>query len=145
MHLPWYVFAIGAAVIWGMHYPMVDFALKRLSIYSVLLLTVIPVFLLMPFFMRQLEIDIDTFKLLPGKEQLLILAISITSTAGAVLLYSSINNKNATLASLIEVTYPVFVVFFAYVFYRQMHVTPSVFFGGLMILVGAGLIIYNHQ
>lgn len=145
MQLPWYVLAIGAAVTWGMHYPMVDFALKRLSLYSVLLLTVIPVFLLMPFFMRQLENDIVTFKLLPGKEQLLILAISLTSTAGAVLLYSSINNKNATLASLIEVTYPVFVVFFAYVFYRQMHVTPSVFIGGLMILFGAGLIIYNHQ
>jgi drug/metabolite transporter (DMT)-like permease len=76
---------------------------------------------------------------------LLILAIAITSTAGAVLIYSSINNKNATLASLIEVTYPVFVVFFAYIFYRQMHVTPSVFIGGLMILFGAGLIIYNHQ
>ena len=42
-------------------------------------------------------------------------------------------------------TYPVFVVVFAWLFYRHMHVTVSVFAGGLMILVGAGLIIYNNQ
>jgi drug/metabolite transporter (DMT)-like permease len=42
-------------------------------------------------------------------------------------------------------TYPVFVVLFAYVFYRQMHVSASVFVGDLMVLVGAGLIIYNNQ
>ena len=40
--------ALGAALIWGLHYPLVDFALKRISIYSVLLLTVLPVLLLMP-------------------------------------------------------------------------------------------------
>ncbi len=61
------------------------------------------------------------------------------------MVYMAITGKNATLASLIEMTYPVFVVLFDYLFYRQMHVTSSVFIGGLMILVGAGLIIYNHQ
>ena len=60
-------------------------------------------------------------------------------------MYLAISGKNATLASLIEMTYPVFVVLFAYLFYRQVHVTPSVMIGGFMILVGAGLIIYNNQ
>jgi drug/metabolite transporter (DMT)-like permease len=61
------------------------------------------------------------------------------------MVYLAITGKNATLASLIEMTYPLFVVIFAYVFYRQMHVTPSVFVVGLMILIGAGLIIYHNQ
>jgi drug/metabolite transporter (DMT)-like permease len=60
------------------------------------------------------------------------------------MVYTAITGKNATLASLIEMTYPLFVVIFTYVFYRQMQITPSVFAGGLLILVGAGLIIYNH-
>jgi drug/metabolite transporter (DMT)-like permease len=55
-----------------------------------------------------------------------------------------ITGKNATLASLIEMTYPLFVVLFTYLFYRQMYITPSVFVGGMLILVGAGLIIYNN-
>jgi drug/metabolite transporter (DMT)-like permease len=64
---------------------------------------------------------------------------------GEVMVYLAISGKNATLASLIEMTYPLFVVIFAYVFYKQMHVTASVFIGGLMVLVGSGLIIYNNK
>ena len=145
MSIPWYVAAIGAAIIWGIHYPLIDFAMKRLSVYTVLLISVLPVLFLMPVFIRDLARDVDVFKLLPTNEQWLVAAIGLTSTLGAVLLYLSVNSKNATLASLIEITYPVFVVLFAYLFFRQVHVNTSVILGGLMILVGAGLIIYNNQ
>jgi hypothetical protein len=37
------------------------------------------------------------------------------------------------------------VILFAYILFRQIHVNLSVLFGGLMILLGAGLIIYNNQ
>lgn len=145
MNLPWYVTAIGAAVIWGMHYPLIDFAMKRLSIFGVLLLGVIPVFLLMPLFLRQLASDVDVFKLLPGKEQWIILALTLTSTLGATLVYLSISNKNAPLASLIEITYPLFVIFFSYLFFKQVHLSESVVFGGLLIFSGAAIIVYNNQ
>ena len=145
MSIPWYVAAIGAAIVWGIHYPLIDFAMKRLSVYTVLLIGVLPVLFLMPVFIRDLARDVDVFKLLPTNEQWLVAAIGLTSTLGAVLLYLSVNSKNATLASLIEITYPVFVVLFAYLFFRQVHVNTSVILGGLMILVGAGLIIYNNQ
>jgi len=145
MSIPWYLAAIGAAIIWGIHYPLIDFAMKRLSVYSVLLISVLPVLFLMPMFLRDLARDIEVFKLLPTNEQWLVAAIGLTSTLGAVLLYLSVNSKNATLASLIEITYPVFVVLFAYLFFRQVHVNTSVILGGLMILIGAGLIIYNNQ
>lgn len=145
MQIPWYIPAIGAAIVWGIHYPLLDFAMKRISIYGVLLLSVIPMFLLIPLFLRELAADIDQFKLLPAKEQWIISAIMLTTTAGAVLIYLSIHNKNATLASLIEISYPLFVVFFGYVLFKQVHVNLSVVLGGLMILIGASLIIYNNQ
>ena len=145
MSIPWYVTAIGAAIIWGIHYPLIDFAMKRLSVYTVLLISVLPVLFLMPVFIRDLARDVDVFKLLPTNEQWLVAAIGLTSTLGAVLLYLSVSSKNATLASLIEITYPLFVVFFAYIFFRQVHVNTSVILGGLMILLGAGLVIYNNQ
>ncbi|MCG6938492.1 MAG: DMT family transporter [Gammaproteobacteria bacterium] len=145
MQIPWYIPAIGAAIVWGIHYPLLDFAMKRISIYGVLLLSVIPMFLLIPLFLRELAADIDQFKLLPVKEQWIISAIMLTTTAGAVLIYLSIHNKNATLASLIEISYPLFVVFFGYVLFKQVHVNLSVVLGGLMILIGASLIIYNNQ
>ena len=145
MNIPWYVTALGAALIWGVHYPLVDFALKRVSVFSVLLLTVLPVLLLMPVFLRDVANDLDAVQLLPVRQQLMIAAIGLTSLLGAVLLYISIAGKNATLASLIEITYPVFVAFFAYLIFRQIHLNTSVVVGGLMVIAGAGLIIYNNQ
>ena len=144
MQLPWYVTALSAAIVWGIHYPLIDFAMRRLSVYSVLLISVIPIVLAIPLFTRQLGHDVEVFRMLPLNEQWMIAAIGATSTLGAVLLYLSINSKNATLASLIEITYPLFVVIFAYLFFRQLHLTPSVIIGGLMIMAGAGLIIYHN-
>lgn len=145
MQLPWYVAALGAAVLWGIHYPLIDFAMKRISVYSVLLISVIPIVLVAPLFYNALSSDVQTFRGLPLNEQLMILVISITSTLGAMFVYLAIDSKNATLASLIEITYPVFVVFFAWLFFRQLHVNASVIAGGMMIIIGAGLIIYNNQ
>ena len=145
MQFPWYLAALGAAIVWGMHYPLIDFAMKRVSVYSVLLISVIPIFLLMPVFMRDIARDIDVYRTLPTMEQLIIAAVGITSTLGAVFLYMAVDSKNATLASLIEISYPVFVVLFAWLFFRQVHVNTSVITGGVLIIVGAGLIIYNNR
>ena len=145
MNVPWYLTALAAALVWGIHYPLVDFALKRVSIFSVLLLSVLPILLLMPVFLRDLARDLDAVRALPGSEQGMIAAIGLTSLLGAVLLYLSIAGKNATLASVIEITYPVFVAVFAYVIFRQVHLNASVVIGGLMVMAGAGLIIYHNQ
>ncbi len=145
MQIPWYVAALGAAVTWGVYYPLVDMAFTRISLYSVILLSMIPVFLVMPLFMRTLSNDIETVKALPSSEQWVILSLGLIGLFGEVMVYLAITGKNATLASLIEMTYPLFVVLFAWLFYRQMHVTVSVFIGGLMILVGAGIIIYFNK
>ena len=69
MQIPWYVTALGAALVWGIHYPLIDFAMRRLSVYSVLLLSVIPVVLVMPLFTRQLARDVGVFKNFPATEQ----------------------------------------------------------------------------
>jgi drug/metabolite transporter (DMT)-like permease len=145
MSIPWYVTALAAALIWGIHYPLVDFALKRISVFSVLLLSVVPVLLLMPIFLRDLAQDLNSVRTLSLMEQGTIAAIAVTSLLGAVLLYLSIAGKNATLASLIEITYPVFVVFFSYILFKQLHLNTSVIFGGVLVIAGAGLIIYNNQ
>ena len=145
MHIPWYIAALGAAVTWGIYYPLVDMALKRISLFSVILLSMIPVLLFTPLFLKTISNDIETVKLLPASEQWIIGGLGLIGLFGEVMVYLAISGKNATLASLIEMTYPLFVVLFAYIFYRQMHVTTSVLVGGLMVLFGAGLIIYNNQ
>jgi drug/metabolite transporter (DMT)-like permease len=114
-------------------------------LFSVLLITFIPVLLLAPFFSEQLHSDVQRFRLLPVSEQWIILVIAITSLAGTSLVYLAINSRNATLASLIEISYPLFVAIFSYVLFRQMHINTSVVIGGILVMAGTALIIYNNQ
>ena len=69
----------------------------------------------------------------------------LTGTAGTVLIYLSIGSKNASLASLLEISYPAFVILFAYLLFRQVHVNAAAILGGLMTLLGAVLIIYSNR
>lgn len=144
MQLPWYVTALGAAMIWGIHYPLVANALKRLSPVGVLMLTAIPVLLVSVVFYRHLAADYVVIKAMDWGSKLIVIALSVTSILGAVLLYMSINSRNATLASLIEISYPVFVVLFSYLLFRQIEISPSVAAGGLLVFAGVALIILNN-
>lgn len=145
MQIPWYLAALGAALSWGVHYPLVGFALQRISLFGVLLLTTIPIILLAPFFAGQLHTDVQSFRSLPTSEQAMITTISLTSLAGAAFVFLAIGSKNATLASLIEISYPVFVALFSYVMFKQVHLNASAAMGGLLVLVGTGLIIMNNK
>lgn len=144
MQIPWYVTAIGAALIWGIHYPLVDHALKKLSLVSVLLLTALPIVALALFFHRTLAADYAAWATLDTGPKVKVLALALTSLLGSVLLFLSIAGKNATLASLIEISYPVFVAMFAFVLFREIHVNTSVIIGGLLVFAGVALIIWNN-
>jgi len=144
VRLPWYVAALGAALVWGLHYPLVGFALKRVSMVSVLFLTALPIVVLAPFFYATLAADYAALKTFSWPVRAGVLALGITSTAGAVLLFLSIAGKNATLAALIEISYPVFVVLFAWLIFREVQVNASVIAGGLLVFTGVCLIIGNN-
>lgn len=144
MQIPWYVTAIGAALVWGVHYPLVDHALKKLSLVSVLLLTAWPIVVLGFIFHRTLAVDYAVWATLETGPKLRVLALALTSLLGSVLLFLSIAGKNATLASLIEISYPVFVALFAWLLFREVHVNASVLVGGLLVFAGVALIIMNN-
>lgn len=144
MQIPWYVTAIGAALVWGVHYPLVDHALKKLSLVSVLLLTTLPIFVLALFFHRTLAADYAVWATLDAGPKVRVLALALTSLLGSVLLFLSIAGKNATLASLIEISYPVFVAVFAWLLFREIHVNTRVIIGGLLVFAGVAMIIWNN-
>lgn len=140
LNLPWYVWALAAALAWGIHYPLVDNALKKLSLPGVLLLTALPILILVPFFARELAQDAHLLRASNWSQRLWLLAPALSSLAGSALLFSAIANKNATLASLIEVSYPAFVALFAWLLFRELHVTPSALLGGGLVIAGVVLI-----
>jgi drug/metabolite transporter (DMT)-like permease len=143
--IPWYVAALGAAVVWGIHYPLIDFALKRVSLMTVLLLTAIPVLLLVPFYRHVLVADARTLAQLGAGERWTVLSVAVTSLLATVLLFVSIDRKNATMAGLIEITYPLFIVLFAWLLFREVHLTWTAALGGLLIMAGAAIVIAGSR
>ena len=71
-------------------------------------------------------------------------AIMFTSILGTVAAYKAIHSSNATVASLIEITYPLFVAICAIVLFQENHLSWSIAIGGTLILLGTGVIIYFH-
>ncbi|QKT04447.1 EamA family transporter [Ectothiorhodospiraceae bacterium 2226] len=143
-HLPWYITGLGAALMWGIHYPLVEHALRKVSLAAVLLLTALPILAVAVIYRHNLARDLVLLGELDWRARLPIFALALTSLGGTVLLFTTIGNKNATLASLIEITYPLFIVLFTWLLFRQVHLTPAVAAGGALIMLGAALIIASH-
>jgi drug/metabolite transporter (DMT)-like permease len=145
MQLPWYIPAIAAAVVWGVHYPLIENALKRVSLVTVVLLTAAPMALVALAFPARLAADWRALTALPPGERWLILAIALTSLAGTVLLYLAVRGRNATLASLIEISYPAFVAVFAWLLFREWQLNAGVLLGAGLVFAGTVLIILNSR
>jgi drug/metabolite transporter (DMT)-like permease len=145
MSIPWYVPAIAAAVVWGLHYPLIEHALRRVSLTTVVLLTAAPMALVALAFPARLAEDWRTLGALAPGERWLIAAIAFTSLAGTVLLYLAVRGRNATLASLIEISYPAFVALFAWLLFREWQLNAGVLFGAALVFAGTALIIVNSR
>ncbi|MEI6673490.1 MAG: EamA family transporter [bacterium] len=64
----------------------------------------------------------------------LFILITVLYLISSSLILVAIKNKNATVASLIEISYPIFVVLFTYLFYKNIQIHRQTILGGSMIL-----------
>ena len=71
--------------------------------------------------------------------------VAVTSLLATVLLFVSIDRKNATMAGLIEIWYPIFIVLFTWVLFREVHLTWTSALGGLLIVAGAVIVILSSR
>jgi drug/metabolite transporter (DMT)-like permease len=67
------------------------------------------------------------------------------SAFGAYLTYAAMSAKNPTLASLIEISYPLFVVLFAWLFFREMQLNAMTMIGGALVLAGVAVITLGER
>lgn len=144
MTVAWYVYALMGAIIWGLHYPLIG---KVLSVASPLTIYTIPnilLFITLPFWYKVLIEDIQNIVAAPTAIKASVVALMFTSILGTIAVYKAVHTSNATLASLIEITYPIFVALISTYLFHQDHVTLPVGIGGGLILLGTSIIIYFH-
>lgn len=138
------MYALCSAIIWGIHYNIVEKIVKSgVSGLTLIALHSIIWILLTPFMLSYLKVDWNF--ILSNKLNLLLIAItSVTGLIATITLYKSINISSASLASAVEITFPLFVVLFGILFFNKENVTNLTQFGGLLIIIGSGIILYNN-
>ncbi|MGH8046022.1 MAG: EamA family transporter, partial [Chthoniobacterales bacterium] len=59
--------------------------------------------------------------------------------------FMAIGEKNATLASLIEISYPIFVAFFAWLFFRETQFNFMTIVGGALVMGGVIVVFLGNK
>ena len=148
IRLMWIVYALAAAIIWGISYAASGRVIERG-------MTPLVFFFLYTFFgaaaaAAALVVSgkagalVSEFRSLEHDWVWLLVAI-ISSVAGGLLIYIAIGEKNATLASLIEISYPFFVAIFAWLFFRDIQFTWQTLVGGALILGGVAVVFLSER
>jgi drug/metabolite transporter (DMT)-like permease len=140
---PGFLYAIGAAIVWGVVYCIDQRVLDIISPLPLLFLdSLITAIIMIPFLFHERH-SIKTF-FASGKinTELMIASIVLAAIAN-FLIFSGIKLVGASSASIIEIMYPFFVVLFSFIIFRT---APSAYFilGAILVFAGSAIIVYHH-
>ena len=134
------ILALGAAICWGLVYTVDQRILKDIAPSTLLFIQ--SAFSVVVLFVYQLfhRADWKSFTGAP-KQAIGLLALTAVLTLGAnAMILVSIKHLNAATSSLLEITYPLFVILFSLIMFRS-HFSPMYLFGAALIMIGAGIIV----
>lgn len=142
----WIIFAVSASVFWGISYVLSEEIYKKISIFTSLGVAsffVCIIALTIAYFNKSLKTDLTA--IVSSKRLFLYVLGGILALLIAELcIGASIVEKNATLAGLIEISYPIFIAIFSYILFRSQVTFPTII-GGVVIFFGIFIISYfNH-
>lgn len=67
----------------------------------------------------------------------------VGASLGGIMTYLAIGEKNATLASLVEISYPLFVILFTWIFFQEVELNVITTVGAFLVILGVSLICLN--
>jgi len=147
---PWWSFSIVAAILWGLHFNLVVKVSNVLpkDIYTpltIFIITSVSIFLLMPVIYHKVFSNLVTLWNSGNDIRISVVVLVFTAIIAANLLYIAMQlSPNATVAAILDITYPVFIAIIAWLLYRESHIDWTVLVGGGLIFSGAILIIWKH-
>ncbi len=142
----WIVYALFGSLFWGLSYITSEQMYKKMSVFTTLGLTAIFVGIIS----LLIAITIGAFKpdLLELSSSKTLMWYFLAGTTflliAELFIGFSIAEKNATLAGLVEISYPIFIAIFSYILYKQ-SISPSTIMGGAIIFIGIFIIYYFNQ
>jgi drug/metabolite transporter (DMT)-like permease len=135
----WFALAISAAALWGVTYAVIGRLVKEASVPTLMFLTSsIAAVLTLTYALASRRFLPDMRHLASSRYLLaLVAALIVTSVLANVAIMYSIAGRNATLAAIIEIAYPLFTALAVWLLFGEKQLTPSTMVGGLLIFSGA--------
>lgn len=141
----WFYYALSAAIIWGISYALTDRLLQQGV--SVSLLMLIEATLIVPtvIFLSMKLSPIKGVDVIFSNPRIFLMAIfvALTAVVGTTLILLSITEKNATLASFVEISYPLFVFIFSMIFFRDVQLNMGTALGAFLVTAGIATIYFK--
>ncbi len=144
----WFVYAMSASVIWGVSYAASGRAIERgiSPVTFFFLYSVAGAALGLGSLMATRRLAAVPSEIRGLGADWVWLAIAVVASAiGSLLIYLAIGKKNATVASLIEISYPFFVALFAWLFFKQVQAGVPTIVGGVLVLAGVAVIFFSTK
>lgn len=130
----WFILSVCAAICWGAQYAIYGAKLAHIRatdysliyfFFATIIYGIITGFRGGPYFSN---VSVGDLKWLA--------CVIILGTTGSLLIALSIQGKNATLASMIEISYPLFVAIFGIMFFKEQIPDVRTWIGGGLIMSG---------
>ena len=143
----WAIYAIIAAVLWGVDYALTEKVLQSIRFPLLLSIELFFGFLTMlgiAVFSGSYKADL-TGLFTSNRTLVLVIAIVVAFNVANMFIVLSIGDKNATLSGLIEISYPLFIAIFSWLLFKENNLNAGAVVGGFLILTGVSLIYYFNK
>ena len=143
--MAWWIYALISAACWGAQYVLMETLFRKVDFaaaFSFLSLAngILVAGLLWVLYPRQ-----NWGKLGESWPTIWMMILYLVVGSGAYLFNAlAINEKNATMASLLEISYPLFIILFTLIFLRQLHLNAAGVAGAVLILAGCVLVVFSR-
>lgn len=134
------LYALIASILWGFDYAIAGKMFEKISIYTTLFAQFIVgaiIMLILGYADMKKDVPVLAHN---NKFTWLFILCCIVFNVAMIFIAQSIKVSNATLAGLIEISYPVFIILCSYLLFRDNHITPSIIIGGVLIFSGVVII-----
>jgi drug/metabolite transporter (DMT)-like permease len=142
----WLLYAIFASMLWGLNYSLNERVFEKEISPATLLVFQALTGMLIAGLVGFHDISADLKTVRADRATLLLAVAALFSYGlGNLLISLSIQAKNATLAGLVELSYPIFTVLFSYLLFKKWHLSPMGMVGGVLIMVGLVLVALSDK
>jgi drug/metabolite transporter (DMT)-like permease len=127
--------ALLASILWGLNYVLFEKVMNRVNIFTMmffeyLICTIIVGILCLIF--GNIKSDLQNIY---DIKYTFIVNVFVYLLA-SLMIASSIKHSNAVVAGLVEISYPLFIIFFSFLILKDVNIDMKTIIGGLLIFIG---------